>query len=67
MPQVAALVFVQEAFRNHAVEHLHQRRIEAVHVQEGAGFVAQAELAPGEHLEHFIQRAEAAGQGDEAV
>ena len=67
MPQVVALVGVQEAFVDHAVEHRDQRRVEAVDVEERAGLVADAELAPGQHLEHLVQRAEAAGQGDETV
>ena len=67
MPQVVALFRVQEAFFDHAVDHAHQRRVEAFHVEEGAGLVADAELAPGQHLEHLVQRAETAGQGDEGV
>ena len=55
------------AFLDHAVDHADQGRVEAVDVEEGAGLVADAELAPGQHLEHLVQGAEAAGQGDEAV
>jgi hypothetical protein len=49
------------------VEHRHQGLPEAVDVEEGAGLLAQAKLPPGQHLEHFVQRAETAGQGDESV
>jgi hypothetical protein len=49
------------------VEHRHQGLPEAVDVEEGAGLLAEAKLAPGQHLEHFVQRAETAGQGDEPI
>ena len=67
MPQVGALVRVQETLFDHAVDHRDQRLVEAVHVEEGAGFLADAELAPGQHLEDLLHRAEAAGQGNEAI
>src|SRR5690606_27856759 len=58
---------MQEALAHHGVQHRHQRLPEAVGFQERAGLPAQAELAPGQHLEHFVHGAEAAGQGDETV
>src|SRR5690606_14335664 len=67
MPQVRALGRVQEALLDHAVDHADQRGIEAFDVQEGAGLVADAQLAPGQHLEDLLHGAEAAGQGDEGV
>src|SRR5690606_9919875 len=67
VPQVLALLRMQEALGDHAVHHRQQRVVEIVDVEEGAGLVAQAELAPGQHLEHLVQGAEAAGQGDEGI
>ncbi|MNT19292.1 hypothetical protein D3C72_1545470 [compost metagenome] len=58
---------MQEALFHHAIDHADQRRVEAVHVEERTGLVADAELAPGQHLEDFFHGAEAAGQGDEAI
>ncbi|SBV36057.1 hypothetical protein STPYR_10987 [uncultured Stenotrophomonas sp.] len=62
MPQVVALLRVQEALFHHVVDHADQLRIEAIDVEEGAGLLADAELAPGQHLEDFLGGAEAAGQ-----
>src|SRR5690606_2447574 len=67
VPQVRTLVGVQEAFLDHPVDHVDQRRVETVDIEEGAGLVADAELAPGQHFEDFLHGAEAAGQGDERI
>ena len=37
----------------------------AIGVQEGSGLAVAADLRPGEHLEHLVERAVAAGQADE--
>ena len=67
MPEVVALFGMYEALRDHAVHHRHQGRVEAIDVEEGAGLVANAELTPGQHLEHFVERAEATWQGHKGV
>src|SRR5690606_37781930 len=67
VPEVRALVRMQEALFDHAVDHPDQGRIEILDVEEGARLAADAELAPGEHLEDLLHGAEPAGQGDERV
>src|SRR5690606_25488250 len=49
-PQVAALVRMQEPLLDHTVDHADQRLVETAGVEEGAWLVADAQLAPGEHL-----------------
>ena len=38
-----------------------------VDVADQDGFVVQAQLAPGDDFDGFVERAEAAGEGDEGV
>jgi hypothetical protein len=56
-----------EALRDGAVEEGEQRREVAVGVEQRARLRVEAELAPGEHLEPLLQRADPAGQRDECV
>ena len=49
------------------VEERQQRRVVALDVEQAAGLLVQAELRPGEDLAELLERAEAAGQRDEAV
>ncbi|KAG0732146.1 hypothetical protein G6F23_014608 [Rhizopus arrhizus] len=58
---------MQEALLHHAIDHADQRCIEAIHIEERAWLVADAQLAPGQHLEDFFHCPEAAGQGHEAI
>lgn len=44
-----------------------ERIVEAGHVQQTAGLGVEPQLRPGENFAEFIERAEAAGQGDERV
>src|SRR5690606_35663076 len=67
VPEIRALVRMQEALFDHAVDHPDQGRVEILDVEEGARLAADAELAPGEHLEDLLHGAEPAGQGDERV
>ena len=57
----------QEFFGVHVIEEARQTRIEARDVEQGAGLGVQSEMAPGPDFEQFFERADAAGQRDEAV
>lgn len=49
---------------------LHQvpeRRIESVLIDDDNGLAVQAELTPGQDLDQFVERADAAGQDTEAI
>ena len=54
--------------RAHGLSHeAEQRVVVAVDVEQADRLVVVAELAPGPDLEQFLERADAAGQGDEGV
>ena len=61
------MVGTDEAFFHGGIEERGERVVEAVYIQESAGFLVDAELSPGEHLRELFQRAVAAGKGDESV
>jgi hypothetical protein len=62
-----AMLFFHEALAHGAVEELHERREEAVHVEEAERFLMQPELRPRPHFENLFERAEAAGECDEGI
>jgi hypothetical protein len=66
-PDAVALFPAYETLADHVVHHRAQVAVIAAHVEKGAGVAMQAELGPGQHLEHLVHGAEAAGQGDEGV
>ena len=65
--QHVAIGLAHEAFVYGVVEKLDQLVVVAGGVEQGAGFLVVAELAPGPDLEQLFKGADAAGQGDKAV
>lgn len=57
----------QEGLGDHVVDQRHERVVEAGDVVEADGFVDLAELVERPDFHEFLERADAAGQGDEGV
>lgn len=62
-----ALLWFHEAFFNGVIEETEQGIIEAIHIEQRAGLGVQAELRPCHDFKKFLERAEAARQGDESI
>lgn len=58
---------LEEPFGHGVVQELKQMVVVALDVQNAAGLALQSELVPGEDLAELVERAIAAGQGNESI
>ena len=63
----AAVFGGDEAVRDRVVDELNEGVVIVIDIEDADGLGLITELAPGEGLEQFFERAQAAGQGDERV